>query len=197
MNALAVTGKTIPESVLTVAGSGPGAKSFRRFDEQAGAKEVRAAVTDEATHDLLKSADVYVGVSSPAVLTRYDVAAMHEHPVIFAMGMPDPELESADADGVAVYATACPDMPNQINSTLAFPGIWRGLLDVRATEVADHAIMAAASAIANIVTEEGALGPDYVVPSVFNKRLVPAVAAVVSEASRSVSCCVRLTLTSS
>jgi malate dehydrogenase (oxaloacetate-decarboxylating) len=74
-------------------------------------------------------------------------------------------------------------MPNQINSTLSFPGIWRGLLDVRATEACDDALMAAACAIANVVVEEGALSADYIVPSVFNKRLVPAVAAAVKDAS--------------
>ena len=109
---------------------------------------------------------------------------MNADPVVLALGMPNPELDPSDADAVAVFATGRPDMPNQINSTLAFPGIWRGLLDVRATEASDDALMAAACAIANVVVEEGALSADYVVPSVFNKRLVPAVAEAVAEASR-------------
>ena len=145
---------------------------------------MRVAETDEATHDLLKGADAYVGVSSPAMLMPDDVKAMNADPVVLALGMPDPELDPSDCDGVAVFATARPDMPNQINSTLSFPGIWRGLLDVRATEACDDALMAAACAIANVVVEEGALSADYVVPSVFNKRLVPAVAEAVKDASR-------------
>ena len=158
--------------------------AYRRFAEKAGAAEVRGAETQEAMRDLVKGADVYVGVSYPGSLSREAVAEMNADPVVLALGMPNPELDPSDADGVAVFATGRPDMPNQINSTLAFPGIWRGLLDVRATEASDDALMAAACAIANVVVEEGALSADYVVPSVFNKRLVPAVAEAVAEASR-------------
>jgi malate dehydrogenase (oxaloacetate-decarboxylating) len=184
LNGLAVVGKNIAESSICVAGSGPGAMAYRRFAEKAGAAEVRGAETQEAMRDLVKGADVYVGVSYPGSLSREDVAGMNADPVVLALGMPNPELDPSDADGVAVFATGRPDMPNQINSTLAFPGIWRGLLDVRATEASDDALMAAACAIANVVVEEGALSADYVVPSVFNKRLVPAVAEAVAEASR-------------
>ena len=184
LNGLAVVGKNIAESSICVAGSGPGAMAYRRFAEKAGAAEVRGAETQGAMRDLVKGADVYVGVSYPGSLSREDVAGMNADPVVLALGMPNPELDPSDADGVAVFATGRPDMPNQINSTLAFPGIWRGLLDVRATEASDDALMAAACAIANVVVEEGALSADYVVPSVFNKRLVPAVAEAVAEASR-------------
>ncbi len=184
LNGLAVVGKNIAESRICVAGSGPGAMAYRRFAEKAGAAEVRGAETQEAMRDLVKGADVYVGVSYPGSLSREAVAEMNADPVVLALGMPNPELDPSDADGVAVFATGRPDMPNQINSTLAFPGIWRGLLDVRATEASDDALMAAACAIANVVVEEGALSADYVVPSVFNKRLVPAVAEAVAEASR-------------
>ena len=184
LNGLAVVGKNIAESSICVAGSGPGAMAYRRFAEKAGAAEVRGAETQEAMRDLVKGADVYVGVSYPGSLSREAVAEMNADPVVLALGMPNPELDPSDADAVAVFATGRPDMPNQINSTLAFPGIWRGLLDVRATEASDDALMAAACAIANVVVEEGALSADYVVPSVFNKRLVPAVAEAVAEASR-------------
>ena len=184
LNGLAVVGKNIAESSICVAGSGPGAMAYRRFAEKAGAAEVRGAETQEAMRDLVKGADVYVGVSYPGSLSREAVAEMNADPVVLALGMPNPELDPSDADGVAVFATGRPDMPNQINSTLAFPGMWRGLLDVRATEASDDALMAAACAIANVVVEEGALSADYVVPSVFNKRLVPAVAEAVAEASR-------------
>ncbi len=184
LNGLAVVGKNIAESRICVAGPGPGAMAYRHFAEKADAAEVRGAETHEAMRDLVKGADVYVGVSYPGSLSREDVAGMNADPVVLALGMPNPELDPGDADGVAVFATGRPDMPNQINSTLAFPGIWRGLLDVRATEASDDALMAAACAIANVVVEEGALSADYVVPSVFNKRLVPAVAEAVAEASR-------------
>lgn len=184
LNGLAVTGRTIEQSVMCVAGSGPGAVTFRRLARAAGAAEVRTAETEEAMHDLVKGADVYVGVSCPGSLTTDDVAAMGAGPVVFALGMPNPELDPIDAGGVAVFGTGRPDFPNQVNSTLAFPGIWRGLLDVRATALSDQAVMAAAHAIATVVQEEGALSADYVVPSVFNKRLVPAVAEAVATASQ-------------
>ena len=135
-------------------------------------------------HDLVKGADVYVGVSSPGSLGHDDIAAMAAEPIVFALGMPDPDLDPADAGGVAVFGTGRPDLPNQVNSTLAFPGIWRGLLDVRASALTDQAVMAAACAIANVVAEEGAVAADYAVPSVFNKKLVPAVAAAVADASQ-------------
>ena len=184
LNGLQVTGRIIEDITVCVAGSGPGAIAFRRLVDAAGASEVRAAETDEAVHDLVKGADVYVGVGAPGSLGAADIAAMAAEPIVFALGMPDPELDPADAGGVAVFGTGRPDLPNQVNSTLAFPGIWRGLLDVRASALTDQAVMAAACAIANVVAEEGALAADYVVPSVFNKKLVPAVAAAVADASQ-------------
>ena len=182
-NGLTLTERVIGDCTICVAGSGPGATTFRRLAGLAGTGEVRIAETDEQVHDLVRGADVFVGVSSPGFLTRDDVAGMAPEPIVFATGMPNPELNPADASGVAVFGTSRPGLPNQINSTLAFPGIWRGLLDVRATRLCDEAVMAASRAIARVVADEGALGPDYVVPSVFNARLVPGVAAAVSEAT--------------
>lgn len=184
LNGLAVVGCAIGDATIVVAGSGPGATAFRGIVAAAGAGEVRIAETQEAIHDLVKGANVFVGVSSPGSLSRDDVAAMAADPVVFALGMPNPELDPTDAGGVAVYGTGRPDMPNQVNSTLAFPGMWRGLLDVRARALDATAVMAAARAIAGVVQEEGALSADYVVPSVFNTRLVPAVAKAVAAATQ-------------
>ncbi len=184
LNGLQVTGRIIEDVTICVAGTGPGATAFRTLADAAGASEVRAAETAEAMHDLVKGADVYVGVSSPGSLDRDDIAAMAAEPIVFALGMPDPDLDPGDAEGVAVFGTGRPDLPNQVNSTLAFPGMWRGLLDVRASALTEQAVMAAACAIANVVAEEGAVAADYVVPSVFNKKLAPAVAAAVADASQ-------------
>ena len=188
LNGLSVTGRIIEDTTICVAGSGPGAATFRRLAEAAGASEVRAAETDEAIHDLVKGSDVYVGVSAPGSLGADDVASMAAMPIVFALSMPNPDLDPADAGHVAVFGTGRPDLPNQVNSTLAFPGIWRGLLDARATKLTDQAVMAAACAIANVVAEENAVAADYVVPSVFNKRLVPAVAAAVTQATQQAGC---------
>jgi malate dehydrogenase (oxaloacetate-decarboxylating) len=184
LNGLQVTGRIIEDITVCVAGSGPGAAAFRRLVDAAGAADVRAAESQDAMHDLVKGADVYVGVGAPGSLGADDIAAMAAEPIVFALGMPNPDLDPSDAQGVAVFGTGRPDLPNQVNSTLAFPGIWRGLLDVRASALTDQAVMAAACAIANVVAEEGAVAADYVVPSVFNKKLVPAVAAAVADASQ-------------
>ena len=184
LNGLQVTGRIIEDTTICVAGSGPGAAAFRHIADAAGALEVRAAESDDAMHDLVKGADVYVGVSSPGSLDQDDIAAMAPEPIVFALGMPNPDLDPGDAGHVAVFGTGRPDLPNQVNSTLAFPGMWRGLLDVRASALTDQAVMAAACAIANVVAEEGAVAADYVVPSVFNRKLVPAVAAAVADASQ-------------
>ena len=109
---------------------------------------------------------------------------MAAEPIVFALGMPDPDLDPGDAWGVAVCGTGRPDLPKLMNSTLALPGTWRGLLDVRASALTEQAMMSASCAIANVVAEESAVAADYVVPSVFNEKLAPAVAAAVADASQ-------------
>jgi malate dehydrogenase (oxaloacetate-decarboxylating) len=107
---------------------------------------------------------------------------MAKDPIVFALAMPEPELAPADAAEVAaVFATGRPDLPNQINSSLAFPGMWRGLLDCRARRIDDGMVLAAARAIAE--TSAGSVTPEHVVPSVFNPDLVPNVARAVREAA--------------
>ncbi|MDQ6748978.1 MAG: NAD-dependent malic enzyme, partial [Candidatus Dormibacteraeota bacterium] len=129
--------------------------------------------------DVIEGADVFLGVSAPDVLTVTDVARMAREPVVFALANPDPEIRPELVEGVvAVMATGRSDYPNQINNVLAFPGIFRGLLDCGANVITDGMKLVAAQAIAEIVGPDE-LGPEYVVPSVFNRSVAPAVAAAI------------------
>ncbi len=135
--------------------------------------------------DALGGADVFFGLSAPGSLTKDMVKTMNKDPMIFAMANPVPEIypdEAAEA-GAAVIGTGRSDFPNQINNVLAFPGIFRGALDVRASDINDEMKIAAAQAIANIITEEE-LRPDYIIPAAFDLRVAPAVAKAVAEAAR-------------
>jgi malate dehydrogenase (oxaloacetate-decarboxylating) len=133
---------------------------------------------------VLEGADAFIGLSVPGLLGADDVARMAGQPVVLALAMPDPEIGPAEVAGVArVYATGRPDVPNQINSGLASPGIWRGALDSRATEINQAMTLAAATAIAETAAEDAGLSEVNVVPSIFNQRLVPNVAAAVRAAA--------------
>lgn len=135
--------------------------------------------------DVIKGADVFIGVSAPGTLTEEMVKSMASDPIVFAMANPVPEImpDEAKSAGVAVMATGRSDYPNQINNVLAFPGIFRGTLDVRAKDINDDMKLAAAYAIANIVTDEER-SPEYIIPDSFNEKVTPAVAAAVAEAAR-------------
>jgi malate dehydrogenase (oxaloacetate-decarboxylating) len=134
-----------------------------------------------ALSDVIDGADVFVGVSAPGILTSADLRKMAEDPIVFAMANPDPEIQPEDAEGLAaVMATGRSDYPNQINNVLAFPGIFRGALDAGATGITEAMNMAAAGAIASLVATED-LHPSYVIPSVFDRRVAPAVAAAVAK----------------
>ena len=138
-----------------------------------------ACSADEA----LAGADVYVGLSSPGAVSADAVRTMAEGAIVFAMANPTPEVLPEEIEGdVAVIATGRSDYPNQINNVLAFPGIFRGALDVRASTIDEGMQLAAAHAIAAVVKEDE-LDADYVVPSVFNREVAPAVAAAVAEAA--------------
>jgi malate dehydrogenase (oxaloacetate-decarboxylating) len=131
--------------------------------------------------DVIPGIDVFIGVSAPGLLTASDLRKMATDPIVFAMANPDPEIRPEEADGLAaVMATGRSDYPNQINNVLAFPGIFRGALDAGATTITEGMKMAAAGAIASMVADED-VHPSYVVPSVFDKRVAPAVAAAVAE----------------
>jgi malate dehydrogenase (oxaloacetate-decarboxylating) len=130
----------------------------------------------------LDGADAFIGVSGPGVITAGDIAKMAGQPVVFALANPDPEIDPAQArEHAAVVATGRSDEPNQINNVLAFPGLFRGLLDGRARELTVAAQCAAARAIAGTV-RGGDLDAEHIVPSVFDENLVPAVAAAVRDA---------------
>jgi malate dehydrogenase (oxaloacetate-decarboxylating) len=134
--------------------------------------------------DVIKDADVFVGLSAPNVLSVDDVKAMKKDPIVFAMANPTPEImPEVAAPYVAMMATGRSDYPNQINNVLAFPGIFRGALDCRATCINDEMKLAAAHAIANVIPEE-ALAADYIIPSVFDGEVVKAVAEAVMKAAR-------------
>lgn len=135
--------------------------------------------------DAVVGADVFVGVSAPGVLTQDMVRTMATDPIVFACANPVPEIMPDEAleAGAAVAATGRSDFPNQINNVLAFPGIFRGALDVRASDINDDMMEAAAYAIAGLVDDESR-SADYIIPGAFDERVAPAVAAAVAEAAR-------------
>jgi len=134
--------------------------------------------------DVLRGADVFIGLSVAGCVTREMVASMAKDAVIFAMANPVPEImpDEAKAGGAKVIATGRSDFPNQINNVLAFPGLFRGALDARASAINEDIKLAAVYAISNIVTEEE-LSPDYIIPGPFDTRVAPAVAAAVAKAA--------------
>ena len=135
--------------------------------------------------DAMKGADVFIGVSAPKLVTKEMVATMAEGAIVFAMANPVPEIfpDEAKEGGAAVVGTGRSDYPNQINNVLAFPGIFRGALDVRASDINDEMKMAASYAIAGLVSDEE-LKAEYIMPTAFDKRVGPAVAAAVAEAAK-------------
>ena len=136
-----------------------------------------------SVHDVIKGADVFFGLSAPGVITPDDLRNMAADPIIFAMANPVPEIMPEDThDLVAVMATGRSDYPNQINNVLCFPGIFRGALNCRASRINEAMKLAAANAIAGIITDTE-LHPDYIIPSVFDRRVGEAVAAMVEEAA--------------
>ena len=134
-------------------------------------------------HQALKDADVFIGVSVPNVLTEADIKSMAKGSIVFALANPDPEIDPAIARKyAAVVATGRSDQPNQINNVLAFPGIFRGLLDTRITKITDQMLVAAAEAIASCVSDDQ-LNANFIVPSVFDQNVVQKVAASVKKKS--------------
>ena len=209
-NALKVVGKTDPR--IIVSGAGAAAISITRLLISAGYKDVtlcdrRGAIwegrdglnwiKEEMSHitnpaglrgglsDVINGADVFIGVSAPGLLTGSMVRSMAKDPIIFACANPTPEIfpEEAKAAGAAVVCTGRSDYPNQINNVLAFPGIFRGAFDVRASDINEEMKMAAAAALAGLVSDKE-LSADYVIPRAFDPRVGKAVAAAVAEAAR-------------
>ena len=135
--------------------------------------------------DQLVGADVFIGVSAPGTVTTEMVKTMNRDAIIFACANPTPEIfpDDAKAGGARVIATGRSDFPNQINNVLAFPGIFRGTFDVRASDINEEMKMAAAKALADLISDEE-LSADYIIPKAFDKRVGPAVAAAVAAAAR-------------
>lgn len=207
-NALKVVGKDIADVRIVVSGVGAAGHAIIRLLKASGAQEIMAAGRDGVLEpntsqrdehrqwladntnssgfsgslkEALVGADVFIGVSAPNLLDEADVAKMNEGAIVFAMANPDPEILPTDASKhAAVVATGRSDFPNQINNVLAFPGLFRGLLDAGAADITEDMLVAAADAISETITDEE-LNPSYVIPSVFNTKVAPAVAAAVSE----------------
>ena len=153
-------------------------------------KEEMAKITNRekkagSLADVLKGADVFIGVSAPGCVTTEMVKTMAKDPIIFACANPTPEIfpDDAKAGGAAVIATGRSDFPNQINNVLAFPGIFRGTFDVRASDINDAMKIAAAHALADLISDEE-LSADYIIPAAFDPRVRDAVATAVAQAAR-------------
>jgi len=132
---------------------------------------------------VLRGADVYIGVSAPGAVTADGVRGMAKDGIVFAMANPTPEVRPEEIEGsAAIVATGRSDYPNQINNVLAFPGVFRGALDVRASAITPEMEVAAAHAIASVISDDE-LGPEYIIPSVFNRDVAPRVAAEVAAAA--------------
>lgn len=163
---------------------------YKGRDGLNASKEEMAEITNHnnvkgSLEEVIKGADVFIGVSAPKTLTAEMIKTMAENPIVFAMANPVPEIlpDEARAAGVSIMGTGRSDFPNQINNVLAFPGIFRGALDVRASDINDEMKIAAARAIAGVIKEEE-LQPDYIIPDAFNHDVTPAVAKAVAEAAR-------------
>ena len=162
------------------------------FDGREGLNPVKQAFAERTNPDclqgtadeLLAGADVYLGLSMPGAVSRRGIERMGDDAIVFAMANPTPEIAPEDLPPgkVAVVATGRSDYPNQINNVLAFPGVFRGALDVRASTITEGMKVAAGHAIASVITDDE-LGPEYVIPSVFNRDVALAVAAAVAEAA--------------
>ena len=211
-NALKVVGKSLDGVKIVINGAGAAAVSITRLLLSAGAgditlcdrqgaiyagrtagmnwiKEEIAQVTNCSRRagslaDVLAGADVFIGVSAPGAVTTEMVKAMNRDAILFACANPTPEIfpDDAKAGGAAVVATGRSDYPNQINNVLAFPGIFRGALDARASDINDAMKIAAARALADLVGDD--LSPDYIIPAAFDPRVKDAVAAAVEQAAR-------------
>jgi len=148
------------------------------FAKHTNEKKIRGSVSDA-----LKGADIFIGLSGPGVVALKDIKAMNRDPIVFAMANPIPEIQPEEAGPyVRVMATGRSDYPNQINNSCCFPGFFRGMLDVRARRVNDEMKLGAAHALAAIVSK-GELSEEYITPSMFDGRVVPAVAAAVADAA--------------
>ena len=212
INALKLTGKKIEEVKIVTSGAGAAGIAIIKLLLSMGAKNVimtdregaiykgrenlnpikmeMAEITNLSMEkgslsDVIKNADVFIGVSAPGTLNKDMVKSMAKKPIIFACANPIPEIfpEDAKEAGAAVVSTGRSDFPNQINNVLCFPGIFRGALDVRAKDINDEMKVAAAYAIAELVSDQE-LNAEYILPAAFDERVKDAVAKAVAEAAK-------------
>ncbi len=212
LNALKVTGRKLEDIRVVTSGAGAagiaiikllvslGLKDVIMCDRKGAIYEGREGLNAEKEEmakisnremrkgslaEVIKGADVFIGVSAPGTVTPEMVKTMAPNPILFPMANPVPEImpDLAKEAGAAVVGTGRSDFPNQINNVLAFPGIFRGALDVRAKDINDEMKVAAAYAIANLIDEKE-LNADYIIPNPFDKRVAPAVAKAVAEAAK-------------
>lgn len=210
-NALKLTGKKPEECSVVMSGAGAAGTAIAKLLLIAGFKDITmrnidGVISSEKTYDdpsltelasltnpnhkdgsladIIKGADIFIGVSAPGLLTEEMIKTMNKDAIIFAMANPVPEVmpEIALAAGARVIATGRSDYPNQINNVLAFPGIFRGALDVRASDINDEMMLAASDAISKLVTEED-LANGIIIPSAFNKGVVESIAKAVADAA--------------
>ncbi|MBQ9549705.1 MAG: NAD-dependent malic enzyme [Lachnospiraceae bacterium] len=211
-NALKVTGKKKEDVKIVTSGAGAAAIAIVKLLLSAGfkditmcdrkgaiyegrdglnwikeemAKETNIGKEKGSIADVLKGADIFIGVSAPGTINSEMVKTMNRDAIIFACANPTPEIfpEDAKAGGAKVIATGRSDFPNQINNVLAFPGIFRGTFDVRAKDINEEMKMAAAKALAELIPDNE-LSPDYIIPYAFDPKVGPAVAAAVAEAAK-------------
>jgi malate dehydrogenase (oxaloacetate-decarboxylating) len=211
INALKVVGKELKDLRIVIIGAGAAGIAITRILIEAEAEEILVCDRNGIiNHDRLseyndskkwlanntnpnnetgsitdatESADLLIGVSGPDTVPREAVEEMAEDPIVFALANPDPEIMPEEINDIArIIATGRSDYPNQINNVLAFPGLFRGALDARATDINEEMKLAAAHAIANSI-DENDLGAEYIVPSVFNKQVAQEVANAVKEAA--------------
>jgi malate dehydrogenase (oxaloacetate-decarboxylating) len=211
LNALKVVKKKLPEARIVITGAGASGIATAKLLMKEGAKHIigcdrAGAIYKGRTENMnsmkqwfaehtnprrirgsageaLEGADIFIGLSGPGVVSLKDVKTMNRDPIVFAMANPVPEIQPEEAGAfVRVMATGRSDYPNQINNSCCFPGFFRGLLDVRARRVNDEMKLAAAHALAAIVAKSE-LSEEYITPSMFDPRVVPAVAAAVAEAA--------------
>jgi len=212
LNAMKLTGRALGEQKVVVSGAGAAGISVTRLllrmglrnvilcDRQGAifagredlnaVKEEMAAISNPERRkgplsDVLKGADIFIGVSGPGIVTEDMIRSMNRDPIIFALSNPVPEImpEIAKKAGASVIGTGRSDYPNQINNVLAFPGVFRGALDVRASDINDEMKIAAAYALASIIPDQE-LCPEYIIPNAFDGRVGDIVAAAVAKAAR-------------
>ncbi|QST00040.1 NAD-dependent malic enzyme [Pontibacillus sp. ALD_SL1] len=210
LNALTLVSKPIETCKIIVCGIGAAGMAITNMLIKAGATNVIGVDVEGALHcrkkyerpgwnefanktnpnneegelcEVIKDADVFIGVSAPGLLTQADIKQMAKSPIVFALANPNPEIQPEEAKPyAAVIATGRSDYPNQVNNVLCFPGIFRGALDCRAKEINDEMKLAAAKAIASTIQEDE-LDAEYIIPSVFNREVVPSIRQAVINAA--------------